>query len=224
MNLNGLFDLFAAGGVVMWPLFFSSVLAVSLTIERIFFWVKIYRRQQQVAKEAVRLYRLNNVVGAIEILKKNIDLPIARVFLATFELEEPTPEEFWLALETEAKAEIPLLKRFNHIFDTIVGLAPLLGLQGTVFGLIRTFASINIGNLAATNKEGLTSGISEDLIATSAGLLVGIVTLTFASIFRGLYQHEISRIEEYMGQLELVYRRRYQRGDKDYASSSIARS
>ncbi len=223
MNLGELSELFLAGGIVMWPLLFSSVLAVSLTLERLLFWVKIYKRQQKVASEALKLYRLNNIVGAMDILRKNIDLPISRIFLATLELEEPTPEEFWLALETEAKAEIPLLKRFSHIFDTIVGLAPLLGLQGTIFGLIRTFASINISNLAATNKEGLTAGISEDLIATSAGLMVGIITLTCGSIFRGLYQHEIARLEEYIGQLELLYRRRYQRGDMDYAPSSSIR-
>ena len=132
------------------------------------------------------------------------------------QLEEATPEEFILALETEAKIEIPLLKRFNHIFDTIVALAALLGLQGTVFGLMTTFASINIGNLAATNKSGLTSGISEDLIATSAGLLVGIITLTFSSIYRGLYQREVGRIEEYGGQLELLYRRHYRTAQKEY--------
>jgi biopolymer transport protein ExbB len=152
----------------------------------------------------------------METLRKHIDLPIARVFLFTLQIENPTPDEFRLALETEAKAELPLLKRFNHIFDTIVGLAPLLGLQGTIFGLIRTFASLNIGNLAATNKAGLTAGISEDLIATSFGLLVGITALTFASIFRGLYQSETERIEEYGGHLELLYRRRVQLTEKDY--------
>jgi biopolymer transport protein ExbB len=132
------------------------------------------------------------------------------------QLEEATPEEFILALETEAKIEIPLLKRFNHIFDTIVALVPLLGLQGTVFGLMTTFTSINIGNLAATNKSGLTAGISEDLIATSAGLVVGIITLTFSSIYRGLYQREVCRIEEYGGQLELLYPRLYRTAQKEY--------
>ncbi|BAT56183.1 MotA/TolQ/ExbB proton channel [Nostoc sp. NIES-3756] len=216
MQLSGIRELFEAGGIVMWPLLMCSILSVALAAERTIFWLKIYKRQQRLARDILNLYSLNNVVGAIEKLRKNIDLPIARVFLFTLELENPTPDEFRLALETEAKAELPLLRRFNHIFDTIVGLAPLLGLQGTIFGLIRTFASINIGNLAATNKAGLTAGISEDLIATSFGLLVGITTLTFASIFRGLYQSETDRIEEYGGHLELLYRRRVQLTEKDY--------
>lgn len=216
METGGIRELFEAGGAVMWPLLFCSILALALAVERTIFWWKIYKRQQRVARDVLNLYRLNNVVGAIEKLRKNIDLPIARIFIFTLELENPTPEEFRLALETEAKVEISLLKRFNHVFDTIVGLAPLLGLQGTIFGLMKTFASINIGNLAATDKAGLTAGISEDLIATSFGLLVGIMTLTFASIFRGLYQREIERIEEYGGHLELIYLRRFQPTEKAY--------
>jgi len=216
MNFSAIREQFLAGGLVMWPLLFCSLLSVALAIERAVFWSRIYRRQKQVAHDILRLYRLNNMVSAINKLKQNVDLPIARIFLATLQLEEPTPEEFCLALETEAKIEIPLLKRFNHIFDTIVGLAPLLGLQGTVFGLITTFSSINIGNLAATNKAGLTAGISEDLIATSAGLLVGITTLAFSSVYRGLYQREVARIEEYGGQLELLYRRHYRSARKNY--------
>jgi biopolymer transport protein ExbB len=216
MALGGIRELFEAGGIVMWPLLLSSILSVTFAIERTMFWARISNRQPRVAREVLNLYHSNNVVGAIEKLRKNIDLPVARIFLFTLQLEDPTPEEFRLALETEAKVEIPLLRRFNHIFDTIVALAPLLGLQGTIFGLIRTFASLNIGNLAATDKAGLTAGISEDLIATSAGLLVGIITLTFSSTFKGLYQHEIARIEEYGGQLELLYRLRYQLEERNY--------
>ena len=103
----------------------------------------------------------------------------------------------------------------------------MLGLQVTIFGLIKTFSAINIGNLAATNKAGLTEGISEDSIATSFGLIVGIMTITIVSIFRGLYQREIGRIEEYGGYLELFHRR-HQQSKQNYeftessASSTIS--
>jgi biopolymer transport protein ExbB len=188
MNFSAIREQFLAGGLVMWPLLLCSILSVMLASERAIFWSRIYRRQKQVAHDVLRFYQLNNMVSAIDKLKQNLDLPIARIFLGTLQLEEATPEEFILALETEAKIEIPLLKRFNHIFDTIVALAPLLGLQGTVFGLM----------------------------TTSAGLLVGIITLTFSSIYRGLYQCEVGRIEEYAGQLELLYRRHYRTAQKEY--------
>lgn len=165
----------------------------------------------------LRLYRLNNVVGTLEKLKQNADLPLARIFLAALELEEPTPEEFRLALESEAQAEVPLLKRFNVVFETIISLAPLLGLLGTILGLITSFASLNIGDVGGSKTAGVTAGISEALIATASGLVVAIFTLLFANTFRGMYTRQIALIQEYGGQLELLYRRRYERGEKSYA-------
>ncbi|MUG96438.1 MotA/TolQ/ExbB proton channel family protein [Scytonema sp. UIC 10036] len=215
----GIQDLFVAGGVVMWPLLAFSVLAVALIIERVRFWVKVNTRQSRVVREVLNLYRLDNVVGAIDKLRKNADLPMSRIFLTALELEEPTPEEFRLALESEAQAEIPLLKRFQNLFDTIISLAPLLGLLGTVLGLIVSFASLNIGDVGGSRTAGVTAGISEALVSTASGLVVAIFTLLFANTFRGLYQREIARIQEYGGELELLYRRRYERGGKTYASA-----
>ncbi|MDP5015804.1 MotA/TolQ/ExbB proton channel family protein [Anabaena sp. UHCC 0187] len=212
-------NLFKAGGVVMWPLMFFSVLAVSLIIERIIFWAKISNRQNRIIQSVLKLYRQGDVVSTLTALHNNTDLPMARIFLAALELEEPNPEEFRLALESEAQAEIPLLKRFQNIFDTIIGLAPLLGLLGTVLGLIASFASLNIGDVGGTKTAGVTSGISEALVSTATGLVVAIITLLFANSFRGMYLRQIAWIQEYGGQLELVYRRRYERGDKSYAST-----
>lgn len=215
----GIQNLFAAGGVVMWPLLAFSVLGVALIIERVRFWIKVNTRQSRVVREVLNLYRLDNVVGAIDKLRKNADLPMSRIFLTALELEEPTPEEFRLALESEAQAEIPLLKRFQNFFDTIISLAPLLGLLGTVLGLIVSFASLNLGDVGGTKTAGVTAGISEALVSTASGLVVAIFTLLFANTFRGLYQREIARIQEYGGELELLYRRRYERGGKTYASA-----
>jgi len=212
----GIQNLFAAGGVVMWPLLAFSVLGGALIFERITFWVRINKRQSRVVRDVLNLYRLDNVVGAMEKLQKNADLPLTRIFLAALELEEPNPEEFRLALESQAQGEIPLLKRSQNIFETIIGLAPLLGLLGTVLGLINSFASLNIGDVGGSKVTGVTSGISEALVATASGLVVAIFTLVFANTFRGLYQRQIAWIQEYGGQLELLYRRRYERGDKSY--------
>ncbi|QKQ74074.1 MotA/TolQ/ExbB proton channel family protein [Nostoc sp. TCL240-02] len=212
-------NLFAAGGVVMWPLLAFSVLGVALIFERIRFWVRINQRQSRVVRDVLNLYRLDNVVGAMDKLQKNADLPLARIFLAALELEEPNPEEFRLALESESQAEIPVLKRFQNIFETIISLAPLLGLLGTVLGLIASFASLNLGDVGGSKTTNVTAGISEALVSTASGLIVAIFILMFANTFRGLYQRQIALIQEYGGQLELLYRRRYERGEKTYAST-----
>lgn len=207
--------LLAAGGVVMWPLLGCSILAIALIIERVMFWFRVNRRQRRVVRDVFNLYRIDNADAALAKLKQNADLPMARIFLAALELERPNLEEFRLALESEAQAEIPGLKRFNTIFETIVGLAPLLGLLGTILGLIRSFASLEIGEVGGSSTVGVTGGISEALIATATGLIVAIFTLLFANTFRGLYLRQIALIQEYGGQLELLYRR-YE-GEKSYA-------
>ncbi|MDJ0619049.1 MAG: MotA/TolQ/ExbB proton channel family protein [Calothrix sp. MO_192.B10] len=210
---NPIYNLFAAGGVVMFPLLAFSILAIALIIERVIFWSRLGSYQNTVVEDALKFYRENNVVSTLDRLRKNTDLPIARIFLVALELDSATPEDFRLALESAAQAEIPLLKRFQNIFETIISLAPLLGLLGTVLGLINAFKNINIGSATGTP----IGGISEALVSTASGLVVAIITLLFANTFRGLYLRQIAQIQEYGGQLELLYRRYYQRGDKNYA-------
>lgn len=212
-------NLFSAGGIVMIPLLGFSVVSLALVVERITFWYKINTRQDSVVREVLKLYRLENVVGCIETLRKNADLPIARIFLTALELEEATPEEFRLALESEAQAELPILKRFQNLFETIISISPLLGLLGTVLGLITSFASLDIGNIGGSQSQNVTGGISEALVSTATGLIVAIFTLMFANTFRGMYQRQMGLIQEYGGQLELLYRRQYERRRGDYAST-----
>ncbi|GAB4233827.1 MAG: MotA/TolQ/ExbB proton channel family protein [Elainellaceae cyanobacterium] len=204
-------NLFTLGGVVMWPLLGLSILTVALILERLLFWWQIVRRQDKVVRDVLSLYRRSAKV-AMQRLEQNADLPIARIFLAAIELEQANPEEFRLALESAAQAELPLLKRFNTVFETVISVAPLLGLLGTILGLIGSFASLRLGDLGGAASANVSSGIGEALISTAAGLIVAIITLLFANLFRGLYQRQIALLQEYGGQLELVYRRRYERG------------
>ncbi|MEN9208420.1 MAG: MotA/TolQ/ExbB proton channel family protein [Gloeomargarita sp. GMQP_bins_120] len=203
--------LFAAGGVVMWPLLGFSILALALVLERLVFWVRVMTTQPQIVQETLSLYE-RSPRSAMILLKQNSHLPLARIFLAALELEDPTPEEFRLALETAAQAELPLIKRFNTVFETIISLSPLLGLLGTVLGLITSLANLRLGEAGGTQAVAVTSGISEALISTAAGLVVAMITLLFANMFRGLYQRQIALIQEYGGQLELLYRHYYEKG------------
>jgi len=201
--------LFAAGGVVMYPLALFSVAATALIIERIKFWTTIKQKQRRFVREILRIYR-QDADAAIHQLQTHLHFPIARIFLAALELDRPNAEEFRLALESEAQAEMPTLKRFNTIFETIISLAPLLGLLGTVLGLIQSFASLTLGDIGTTRTANVTAGISEALVSTASGLIVAMFTLLFANTFRGFYQEEIALIQEYGGQLELIYRRHYE--------------
>ena len=208
-------NIWTAGGIVSIPLLGFSLLAVTLIVERIIFWLKIKRRQRRIAKEALSLYR-TDVYSAIAFLKKNLQFPIARIFLEALDLEKPTPDEFRLALDSATQAEIPSLRKFGTWFQTIITTSPLLGLLGTILGLIQSFAAMDLGN-AATNSSGVTGGLSEALVSTVMGLVVAIFTLLFANTFRGLYLREIAFIQENGSQLELL-NRRFHQGVKEYAT------
>lgn len=197
-------ELFAMGGVVMWPLLCFSVLAIALIVERLAFWFRVNRRQQRVVREFLSLYRSDPPL-ALPKLKRNVDLPIARIFLEALEVELANPQEFRMALNTAIQAELPLLKRFGTIFETIIGVAPLLGLLGTILGLIRSFASLKLGEVGTSSTGAVTGGISEALVSTAAGLMVAIFVLLFANLFRGLCRRQLTLIHEYGGRLELIY-------------------
>jgi biopolymer transport protein ExbB len=203
--------IFSAGGVVMLPLLAFSLLAIALILERITFWQRVSKRQLRIMREVLKLYPYDATAAFLK-LEQNDDLPMARVFLAALELEQPTPEEFRLALESSAQAELPILNRFSTVFETIIGTSPLLGLLGTILGLMDAFSALRLGDVGASKTAGVTGGISEALISTVSGLCVAILTLLFANTFRGLYRRQLALIQEYGGKLELLYRRYYAHG------------
>ncbi len=206
---------FSAGGVVMWPLLALSLLTIALILERIVFWQRVTQRQSRMMREVLKLYP-HDPQSVFLKLEQNSDLPIARICLAALELEQPTPEEFRLALESAAQAELPILKRFSTVFETVINISPLLGLLGTILGLITAFAAIRIGDIGGSQTAGVTGGISEALISTVAGLTLAVFTLLFANTFRGLYRRQLASIQEYGGKLELLYRRYYAHGRIPY--------
>ena len=200
---------FAAGGIVMWPLLLFSVVAIALIVERLVFWLRINRRQRVVMQDILRTYR-HSPVEVYPKLRQNLNLPIASIFQEALEIEGASPRQFHLALASAMQAELPHLKRFNTIFATIISVSPLLGLLGTILGLITSFDALRLGDIAA-NASAVTGGIGEALVSTAAGLTVAIFTLLFANLFRGLYRRQIALIQEYGGQLEILYETHYER-------------
>ncbi|AFY38632.1 outer membrane transport energization protein ExbB [[Leptolyngbya] sp. PCC 7376] len=199
-------ELLTTGGWVTIPLFLCSIISVTLIAERLFFWFRINRGQRPLLSKVLMLYR-DDQNQAIALLKQNQHLPICRIYLEAMSIPSATSEELTIALETAAKAEIPILKRFNTVFETIIAVAPLLGLLGTILGLMNSFSSLKIGDVGSTQTVGVTAGISEALISTAAGLIIAIITLLFANSFRGFYIRQLNLIQEYGGQLELLHRR-----------------
>jgi biopolymer transport protein ExbB len=202
----GLFHLlFTVAGIVLFPLLGFSIFVMASGIERAKFWAKLSQRQPTFAKELVALYQQQPEL-AIEKAQRNLDLPIARIMLAALQLPNASPETFRLAMEAELRSEIPGLKRFMNWYEMIVGLAPLLGLIGTVMGLIQAFGGLNLGDVGGTKTATVSAGISEALVTTAAGLLVATIALVVTTIFRTAYQRQMLLVEACGGQMELAHR------------------
>lgn len=191
----------------MWPLLFFSIATVAMVVERSLFWSQLFKTQNIIVRQVISLYRSDPSL-AIEKLSRHLNLPIPRIFHEALSLEEADSDEFALAIDGAIQAEIPILKRFNDFFDIIVGLSPLLGLLGTVTGLMRSFSSLTLGSVDSSKTLGVTSGISEALITTAFGLIVAIAAFALASLFRSFYTRQLGVIQEYVAELELLYRRR----------------
>jgi biopolymer transport protein ExbB len=185
----------AKGGIVMIPLLICSLISLALTIERILFWAKL--KSREVLREILTHVEQGEFDQALK-LGKTSQQPIARVMAAGIAHRNPAPAK---AMEAAAQAEIPVLKRRLGVLDTIVTLAPLLGLLGTVVGMIGSFdvmADVGIGQ-----PHAVTGGVAEALIATATGLLIAILTLVSYNYFTARAEREMDQMEHFSSSLEL---------------------
>ena len=200
-----LFDLVHKGGPVMWPILALSVTTLACTLERARFWFKLLSEEEPIAHQVIEAARVDlNKAAAIANNAKN--LPIGRFLLAPLKLKQPTPETFRLALEAAGDKEFVRMRQGEKLLETVVAIAPLLGLLGTVTGLIATFNNLNIGNVNENNASAAAAGIGEALITTAAGMIVAIMALVFFRIFVTLQAKQVDYFAEVGSELELIYR------------------
>jgi biopolymer transport protein ExbB len=204
--MSKLFDTLVAGGITIIPLMVCSFLVIALAIERSIFWSQDRKKQKRVVRTALQIYQ-EDPAQSEEFLQQHGDLAIARIYLEALSIPNATPNEFALALDARTQSELPNLRRFNIVFEVIVGLAPLLGLLGTVTGLIASFGSLTLGDIGGSKSLNVTGGISEALISTAVGLIVAVMALIAATIFRSLYAQQIAYFDECCTQLELQHLR-----------------
>lgn len=199
---------FEKGGPTILPLIFLSILALSTIIERIVFWTKVLFKEGSV---------INNIMGTAtrnwdmtaKVARDNRGHPLGNFLYAPMRLPNPEPEVFHLALEAAADDELALMRRGDKLLESVIALAPLLGLLGTVLGLIQSLGSIQISDLGTSSTAGVTLGIGEALISTATGLIVAIVSLAFYRIFQGFWFNQVRVFRKTGSDLELIYRQRW---------------
>ena len=183
----------------MWPLLLASLVAITVIIERIYFTLRErFRRQPEVVAQILAEAARGDLANAAATGAKSKDF-IARVL--TFALEH-RDVSFSNALLQAAGLE---LQRFNSgiaVLDTIVTLAPLLGLFGTVTGMIHAFGLLGANELGAPNA--ITGGIAEALIATAFGLLIAMFSLLPFNYLNARLEQARQEIENSAAHLEML--------------------
>jgi biopolymer transport protein ExbB len=205
--MSSLYELLAKGGPIMIPVGGLSIATLACGLERGLFWSKLLLAEDKIAHDVLAAARYS-LTDAQVCAKRSKALPIGRFLMAPLQLNRPTPETFRLALETTAEEEFAKMRKGDSILESTVGIAPLLGLLGTVTGLITTFMNLNIGGGGASSGDlgKAAAGIGEALITTAGGMVVAILALAFLRIFVTLQSQQMDYFTKIGGELELIYR------------------
>jgi biopolymer transport protein ExbB len=192
-------EIFVKGGPIMWPLLLTSLVALTVVIERLIFTIRERARRQPKILDRIfsRVERMD-VPGAIKEGSESNDF-IARILVYGLKHREQSLANALL------RASALELKRFNRglsSLDTIITLAPLLGLLGTVVGMIHAFGLLGGNELDAPTA--ITGGIAEALIATACGLAIAILALIPFNYLNSRMEEARHEIEDAASRLELL--------------------
>jgi len=195
----------------MWPLLIISITSLACIFERLTYWKSSLIRMDSELFEIIERYSIINSLNNSDKLKK-YPMSLEKVLSDTLKiidksyLEEKSNIDIKLALEISVQSIQSEFGRFSNLFSTIITVSPLLGLLGTVIGLIESFAFITIGEYGINAKE-VTGGISEALISTASGLIIAIITLIFSNYFNSLWRKQNSLLNEFCSRFEMLYRK-----------------
>ncbi len=195
-------ELFKHGGPIMWPILITSFILITVAIERvIFIFRENGRRQPEVVEKMLEKVEANDVNGALELGKKSGDY-VARILVyAISHKSHSLGNSFTRAANQE-------MQRFSlglPTLDTCITAAPLLGLLGTVTGMMGTFAALNSGSGDIGSSTGaITGGVAEALIATMCGLAIAIAGLLPFNYLNARLDEARHEIEDASNSLEII--------------------
>jgi biopolymer transport protein ExbB len=196
-------ELIIKGGVIMWPLLACSVVALAVVVERLFFWLIISQRKNQ--NLINRIFTLTEQ-GEFDIaIQEGQSSPclVCRILIGGLSHRNYGLTQ---SLEAAAMQEIEKMKHRLSVLDTIITLAPLLGILGTVSGIIVSFDLL--GSAGIEDPKAVTGGIAQALITTATGLAIAIVALLpYNALTR-----KVDTVTRYLEQLVTFYEVTVQKG------------
>lgn len=190
----------------MAPIVGFSVVTIACALERAWFWYQLLSQEDRIVHDVLEAsrYSLDEARATAEQAQH---LPIGRFLLAPLKLKQPTPETFRLAMEAAGDREFVQMRKGDKLLETTVAVSPLLGLLGTVTGLIATFGNLNIGGGGTTEQATrAAAGIGEALITTAGGMIVAILALLIFRVLVTFQARQMDYFSEVGSELELIYR------------------
>ncbi len=189
-----LVDIIVKGGILMWPIMLTSVIGLAIIIERLFALRRASIDTREFMDVMRQMLRQNRIREAIEICDE-AQVPVARIMKAGILKHNRSKEDIREAIEDAGRFEVPRLERYLSALATCANIAPLLGLLGTVQGLIKAFAQIQLKG-GQVKPSDLAEGIGNALITTAAGLTVAIPILV-------IYNYLVSRVDNMVLEMEI---------------------
>ena len=188
------YELISEGGIVMWPIFFCSFVALAIVIDRLLFLRRASINTREFMETMRQVLRQKRIQEAIQICDET-DAPIARLMKAGVLKHNRSKDEMREAIQDAGNLEMPHLERRLSALATCANVAPLLGLLGTVTGMIKAFAQIQ-NKRGLVNPSDLAEGIGNALITTAAGLVVAIPALV-------IYNYLVTRVDNLVVEMEI---------------------
>jgi biopolymer transport protein ExbB len=186
----------------MYPLLGCSILALTVILDRLFFWIREdMRRNQPLVDEVLSLCQKGAWDAVREKVKGSKDYVIKILVTGILHREFSMTK----AMESAAADEIRRMQRYMGILDTMITVAPLLGIFGTVIGIIISFELLGSGGIE--HPEAVTAGIAQALITTASGLGIAILAVFPYNYFNSRVARAALVIEKYATSLEIVYDR-----------------
>ena len=201
-------DVFLKGGPIMYPLLICSIIALTVIIERMIFWiVEDHRRDQALVNDVLSLAERGDWEAVRTTIGDSKDFAL-RILVAGILHKEFSMAK---AMETAATDEIDRMRQHLPILDTIITVSPLLGIFGTVIGIILSFEIL--GSAGIEEPQAVTAGIAQALITTASGLGIAILSLFPYNYFNSRVEKAAAYIEKYATSLEIVYEKLNQPND-----------
>ena len=193
-------DIMTKGGPIMYPLLACSIISMTVIIERIVFWIREdMHRNQPLVDEILELCRTADwesvrvkATGSKDYI---IGILVSGILHREFSMTK--------AMETSSSDEIKRMRRYLSVLDTMITVAPLLGIFGTVIGIISSFEILGVSGIE--HPEAVTAGIAQALITTAAGLGIAILSVFPYNYFNSRVENAVLAIEKYSTSLEIVY-------------------